>query len=264
MVPDGVLPWWLSVAGWLVAFALLGIALWRLRREPAARMVPLVGVMTALMVVIMSFEIVPIGYELHFTVLTGMIVGPWYGAIAALLFNLLRALIGDGAFTNIGLNTAITWLEIALGAAAWATLRPLVQRRLRSGRPTFGVGPAAGLATFVSLFLATIAFVGLIGLSTVDAGALVETGAYDVGAGGFGGSPFAGGLINVHLSEAHEESGSDAGTQPGFARFAFAILGLGAIGAVLEAIVVGAVAAFIARVRPDLLGLRPVTLPAAP
>ena len=219
---------------------------------------------TALMVVIMSFEIVPIGYELHFTVLTGMIVGPWYGGVAALLFNLLRALIGDGAFTNIGLNTVITWLEIALGAATWATLRPLLQRRLRSGRPAIGVGPVAGLATFVSLFLATVAFVGLIGLSMVDARALVETGAYDVEAGGFGDAPFAGGLINVHLSEAHEDSESDAGAQPGFTRFAVAILVLGAIGAAIEATVVGAVAAFIARVRPDLLGLRPATLPAAP
>src|SRR5262245_43306976 len=81
MVPDGVLPWWLSAAGWVLAAVLLGVALWRLRGQPAARMVPLVGVVTALMVVVMSFELVPIGYELHFTVLAGMIVGPWYGAI---------------------------------------------------------------------------------------------------------------------------------------------------------------------------------------
>ena len=115
MVPDGVLPWWLSAAGWLPALALLGVALWRLRGQPAAQMVPLVGVVTALMVVVMSFQFVPIGYEPHFTVLAGVLVGPWYGAIAALLFNVLRALLGDGAFTNIGLNTVITWLEIARG-----------------------------------------------------------------------------------------------------------------------------------------------------
>jgi ABC-type Co2+ transport system permease subunit len=129
MVPDGVFPWWLSAAGWALALALLAFATWRLRGVPAARRVPLVGVTTALMVVIMSFELVPIGYELHFTTLTGIIVGPWYGAVAALIFNLLRALLGDGAFTNIGLNTVITWIEIALGAALFAALRPLAGRR---------------------------------------------------------------------------------------------------------------------------------------
>jgi ABC-type Co2+ transport system permease subunit len=254
MVPDGVLPGWLSAAGWVAAALLLAFALWRLRAQPAARMVPLVGVVTALMVVVMSFELVPIGYEPHFTVLAGMLVGPWYGAIAALLFNLLRALIGDGAFTNIGLNTVITWLEIALGATFWALLRPLARRRSPS--------LAAGIATFVSLVLATVAFVGLVALSTVDPGQLVETGAYDVRAGGFSDSPLAGGVLSVRLAEGRpEDAGAgQAEASPGvggFAAFAVAVLVLGAIGALIESVVVGAVTTFISRVRPALLGLQP-------
>ncbi|MGH2355606.1 MAG: energy-coupling factor ABC transporter permease, partial [Chloroflexota bacterium] len=253
MVPDGVLPWWLSAAGWVAALALLGFALWRLRSAPATRMVPLVGVMTALMVVIMSFELVPIGYELHLTALTGMVIGPWYGAIAALLFNILRALIGDGAFTNIGLNTGITWLEIALGAATFAALRPLAQRR----HPAL----AAGAATFVSLLLATVAFVGVIALSTVDPGQLVATGAYDVEAGAFTAAPLAGGLFNVHLAEAHGEHETAAAAAEaarlGLVRFAVAILLLGTIGALIESVITGAITSFVARVRPALLGLRP-------
>jgi ABC-type Co2+ transport system permease subunit len=256
MVPDGVLPWWLSGAGWVAAALLLAFALWRLRSQPAARMVPLVGVVTALMVVVMSFELVPIGYEPHFTVLAGMLVGPWYGAIAALLFNLLRALIGDGAFTNIGLNMVVTWLEVALGATLWALLRPLARRR--------SVPLAAGLATFVSLLIATLAFVGLVALSTVDPGRLVETGAYDVRAGGFSDSPLAGGVISVRLAEGPaEDAGAGQAEAPpgtgggGFAAFAVAVLVLGAIGALIESVVVGAVASFIARVRPALLGLQP-------
>jgi cobalt/nickel transport system permease protein len=254
MVPDGVLPWWLSVAGWLAALALLGFALWRLRGQPAAQKVPLVGVVTALMVVVMSFELVPIGYELHFTVLAGVLVGPWYGAIAALLFNVLRAMLGDGAFTNIGLNTVITWLEITLGATMWALLKPLARRR---------AGLAAGLATFASLLIATVAFVGLIALSALDPGELVETGAFDVQAGGFAESPLAGGLLSVHLAESHagEEAGPGGAVGAGFLAFAGAILILGTIGALIEAIVVGAVVAFIARVRPALLGLPALAAP---
>jgi cobalt/nickel transport system permease protein len=249
MVPDGVLPWWLSVAGWIVAIALLGLALWRLRGISAARTVPLVGVMTALMVVIMSVELVPIGYELHLTALTGMVIGPWYGLIAALLFNVLRALIGDGAFTNIGLNTVITGLEIALGAALWRILAPLARRRAPL---------AAGAATFVSLVIATGAFVGVIALSTVEPSKLIETGAFSVGAGRFSDAPLANGLLSVRLTEAQgEEEASGEAEGPGLGGFALALLVLAPLGALVEAILTGAIVSFIGRVRPHLLGLTP-------
>jgi cobalt/nickel transport system permease protein len=247
MVPDGVLPWWLSAAGWVLAVALLAFAMWRLRGVPAARTVPLVGIMTALMVVIMSFELVPIGYELHFTVLTGIVIGPWYGAISAFIFNVLRALLGDGAFTNIGLNTVVTWIEIALGAAVFAAFRPLVRR--------WGPGPAAGAATFVALLVATFVFIGIIGLSTIDPSQAIHTGAYDVEAGGFKDSPLAEGIVSVRVTE--EQEAREAAERAGLGRFAVALLVLGLIGWTVEAVLVGAVAAFIARVRPGLLGLGP-------
>jgi ABC-type Co2+ transport system permease subunit len=247
MVPDGVFPWWLSAAGWILAVALLALATRRLRDVPPARMVPLVGVTTALMVVIMSLELVPIGYELHFTVLTGMIIGPWFGAIAALIFNLLRALIGDGAFTNIGLNTVITWIEIALGAAFWAALRPLAQRR---------AAVAAGGTTFASLLVATLVFIGVVGISTIDPAEAIHTGAYDVQAGGFKEAPLSEGLLSVRVAEGHEADEASAAERIGFVRFALAMLVLGLIGWTIEALLVGAIVAFIARVRPELLGLR--------
>jgi ABC-type Co2+ transport system permease subunit len=248
MVPDGVFPWWLSTAGWAAAVALLAFATWRLRAVPPARMVPLVGVTTALMVVIMSLELVPIGYELHFTVLTGMIIGPWFGAISAFIFNVLRALIGDGAFTNIGLNTVITWIEIALGAAIFAALRPLARRR---------VALAAAVTTFASLLLATTVFIGVVGVSTIDPAEAIHTGAYDVQAGEFKEAPLSEGLFSVRLVEEHEAEGiGEAAERVGLTRFAIAMLALGLIGWTIEAVLIGAVVSFIARVRPELLGLR--------
>jgi ABC-type Co2+ transport system permease subunit len=247
MVPDGVLPWWLTAAGWALAAALLGLALWRLRGVPAPRMVPLVGVTTAMMAVIMSVELVPIGYELHLTALTGMIVGPWYGVIAALLFNLLRALIGDGAWTNIGLNTTITWLEIALGAALWAALRPVAQRRSAL---------AAGATTLAGLIVTTAVFVAIMGLSTVSPTAVFEVGAFDAQAGAFRPAPLSGGVVSVHAAERQDADAAPATDErAGFRQFAIAVMLLGAIGAAIEATFTGAIVAFIARVRPELLGL---------
>jgi ABC-type Co2+ transport system permease subunit len=252
MVPDGVLPWWLPATGWLLAAALLSIAAWRVREAPAARMVPLAAVMTAVMVVVMSLEVVPIGYEPHLTVLTGILIGPWYGAMAAFLFNLLRALLGDGAFTNIGLNTMVTWIEIATGAAAYWALRPLLRRR----RPAL----AAGIATVAGLFIATLVFIGVIGASRIDPAAAIHAGAFSVEAGGFQEGALSEGLLGVRLKEqrpAPEAPGRGVGwiDWSGFARFAAALLLLGAIGWSLEALLTGAIVAFIARVRPELLRL---------
>ncbi len=249
MVPDGVLPWWLSAAGWTLAAALLGLTLWHLRGVPAPRMVPLVGVTAAMMAVIMSVELVPIGYELHLTALTGMIVGPWYGVIAALLFNVVRALIGDGAWTNIGLNTTITWLEIALGAGLWAALRPVAQRR--------SAALSAGVVTFAGLLVATAVFVAVMGLSTVSPAAIFEIGAYDAQAGAFRPAPLSGGVVSVHAAERQDADAAPATDErAGFRQFAIAVMLLGAIGAAIEATFTGAIVAFVARVRPELLGLR--------
>jgi ABC-type Co2+ transport system permease subunit len=190
-----------------------------------------------------------------------MIVGPWYGVVAAFLFNILRALIGDGAFTNIGLNTCIIWLEIALGAALWSALRPLAQRR----SPAL----AAGIATFTALLLATAVFVGVIALSTVDPVRVAETGVYDARAGGFKDSPLSGGIFGVHFLEGAGgtaeagEAGDGAGaenTPVGLAAFAGVFFVLAAAGALIESVITGAVVSFIAKVRPHLLGLRPTPL----
>ncbi len=220
MVPDGVFPWWLSAAGWVAALMVLLVATYRLRAVATTRMVPLVAVMTALMAVIMSVELVPLGYELHLTVLTGIIIGPWFGAIAALLFNILRALAGDGAFTNIGLNTVVTWLELALGALFFAALRPVAGR---------SAALAAGVATFLSLACSTVVFLGIVAVSTVDPVRVVESGVIQ----------------------------AQAGAAAGFGRFAVALLVLGALGWVIEAVLTAGIVAFVARVRPDLLHLPP-------
>lgn len=247
MVGDGVLPWWLSGAGILAAVVLVAIASRDVARTGSRRGIPATGVMTALMVVVMSIEIVPIGYELHGTVLAGIILGPWYGAISSLLFNTVRAVLGDGAMTNIGLNTVITWLEMAAGSMVFSLLRPFAHR----GR----VSLCGGIATAVSLLVSTLVFLAIIALSGVDPARAVHTGSFDVATGAFDPLIHSGGLVEVRLPGASDHSQETGGELTPFTWFAFATLFLASIGWVIEGLVTGVTVGFIARLRPGLIGM---------
>ena len=257
MVPDGVLPLWLSAAGWAGAVLLIAVALWRVRGQDHRRLVPRLAVMTALMVVIMSFELVPLGYEPHLSALAGIVVGPWYGVPAALLFNMLRAMIGDGAVTNIGLNTVITALELAAGWALYGVALRVLGRR---GATAAAAGAAVGsLMLGAGLFLAVIAAAGLHPSRFSQAAALSAT------TGSIRGNPFAEGIVNMHLpGDEHEEGDVPGESQASFTRFAVILTILASIGWVLEGALTAVIVSFLARVRPDLVRLVPVTAAPAP
>ncbi len=277
MVPDGVLPLWLSAAGWVGAILLVAVALWRLRGQDHRRLVPRLAVMTALMVVVMSFELVPLGYEPHLSALAGIVIGPWYGVLAALLFNMLRAMIGDGAVTNIGLNTVITALELAAGWALYGVALRVLGRRIdapglhhlgphkivQAKRPVAAAaaaGAAVGsLMLGTGLFLAVIAAAGLHPSRFSHAAALSDT------TGSIRGNPFAEGIVNMHLPGDEHEAGAIPGEgQASFTRFAVILTTLALIGWVLEGALTAMIVSFLVRVRPDLVRLVPVTAAPAP
>lgn len=220
MVPDGVLAPWIWIAAWVGAAAGLSLALWATRHSDRTRLVPLAAVLAAVMTLVMSLELVPLAYEPHLTVLSGILLGPAYAFLATFVFNVLRMLFGDGAVTLLGLNTLLLGLEAVLGYYAFRVLA----RLLPSRRPT-GAGVAAGVATVLALAVATMAFLAVVALGTVD-------------------------LAEVAEENVLQRIGSEA---PGFGAFAGTILTLGAIGWVLEGVVVGAIVAFLRAVRPALV-----------
>ena len=59
-LPDGILPIWLWVSGWIAAIFLGFILLRFARRESLIKKLPLLGMMAAAMVLGASVEIVPI------------------------------------------------------------------------------------------------------------------------------------------------------------------------------------------------------------
>lgn len=245
-IPDGVLPVWLVAAGWALAIVVVGLITWRLRGSESGRQLPLLGVFAAVMLVGMSTEIVPIGYHMNLSVLAGIVLGPALGFLAAFVVNLILALFGHGGITVVGLNSLVIGTEAALGYYLFRTIWSLVNRRQAS--PTL----AAGLATGIALILSSLLMIGIVALSDVGPGAQV---AASLPEGLSFQNPFEHGLIGSEFGAAAEPA---VASQPSVdvATFAKLVFIFGAAGWVAESLLVGAIAGFLYRVRPDLLGGR--------
>jgi cobalt/nickel transport system permease protein len=229
-------------AGWIVALALLWLASSRARRADIRRKVPLLGVVAALVLVSMSTEIVPIAYHVNLTVVAGVLLGPWLGAIAAFIVVVILALLGHGGVTVIGLNTLMIAAEMAIG---WGLFR-LLARALGRRR----VAWAAGIATVVTLAITTTALVGLVALAGGGAATGRETGALDPTSLTFA-NPFSGGIVSVNTLRGAEPAAPPASLS--VARFAAVVYTLGPIGWLIEALITAAVLSYVARVRPGLV-----------
>jgi ABC-type Co2+ transport system permease subunit len=257
-IPDGVLPAWLTAGGWILALAAVWIASAVARRGDVRRKVPLLGVVSALVLVSMSSEIVPLAYHINLTVVAGALLGPWLGIIAAFIVEVVLALLGHGGVTVIGLNTLMIAGEMVLG---WA-LFTLFVRALGRTR----LGWATGVATVLTLAVTTAALVGVVALAGGGAAASRETGALDPAQLEFA-DPFGDGVFAVNTlrgesgvaggagGDGTSATGSAAVRDTGLsvARFAAVVFTLGPIGWLIEALVQAGVLSYVARVRPSLI-----------
>ncbi|MDI6692324.1 MAG: energy-coupling factor ABC transporter permease [Anaerosomatales bacterium] len=245
-IPDGVLPVWLWGGGWMLAILALLVADRASRRYETRRRLPLVGIVSALVIVAMSSEVVPIAYHMNLTVLAGALLGPALAVVSAFVVQVVLAALGHGGVTIIGLNTLMTAAEMCLG---WALLQ--------GGIRLFGLpraGRVAAAATVLTLFVTTTLLVGIVALSGVTQATGRETGALDPQNLTFA-SPFSEGVVHVGLfsgGESHEQP-PETGSGLGLKRFATVVYTLGSIGWVLEALVTAAIVSYLSRVRPSLL-----------
>jgi cobalt/nickel transport system permease protein len=241
-IPDGVLPWWLVLAGWAIALPLVWLASRMVTRDPGARRkVPLLGVVAALVLVAMSTEVVPIAYHINLTVVAGILLGPWLAVIAAFIVDLILALIGHGGVTVVGLNTVIIASEMIIG---WALFR-LFTRVVGVGvKP----GWVAAVSTVITLLVTTTMLVGIVAIGGPSASRR-ETGALNPATLRFG-NPLADGLIANHLA------GPETAAEPPSVttrRFATVVFILGPFGWALEAAITAGIIGFVARARPALV-----------
>lgn len=212
-IPDGILPVGLWLLGLIVMALAVGFCLFQLRGMDMVRNVPLLGVVSAVMLVSMSIEILPIFYHINLSIVAGILLGPSLGFLAAFIANLILALMGHGGITVIGLNTLLLGSEAVLGHTFFYLFKRL---------PVFW---RAVTATVLTLLITTVALIGIVAVSHIDP-ELISHGA---------------------------EQGLNHQGQVSVRTFAIMILSLGVIGWTVEAVITGAVVRFLSQVKPDLL-----------
>jgi cobalt/nickel transport system permease protein len=215
-IPDGILPVWLWLSGLFLMALALSISVVSLRSMDAKKKIPLLGAVSAVMLVAMSLEILPIAYHINLSVVAGILLGPALGFVAAFITNLILALMGHGGITVVGLNTLLLGAEAVLGHVLFS----LMGQRL----PVFW---RAASVTVLTLFATTLLLIGIVSVSHIDVYAVL----HDHGAG------------------IHDHEASD----PAISTFAIIVLSLGSIGWFIEAAITGAVVKFVAQVKPELL-----------
>ena len=153
-IPDGVLPPWLWIAGFVLVAALLVIAIYFAKKEEEK--MPLAALFAALSLIVMS---VPLGLPVHINlmVLVGIIVGPWWALIVSFIVNSLLASIGHGGVTVIGLNTLLLWSQALFGFYLFGLAKRLIEKKGSALKGVLG-----GVVTFLSLMVSFLLLGGLV------------------------------------------------------------------------------------------------------
>ncbi len=224
-LPDGVIPafWW--VTGYIITAVILAIAFSRTGSSEARKKIPLLGIVAALMLIGQSIPLGFIPFHLNLSVLAGIILGPWLGFVAVFITNLFLAFLGHGGITVVGLNTLVVGSEAVIGYLLFNAFRRHV--------PSFTI--AAVVATVIALLVSVSLMVGVVTLSKVNPGLVL---AEQIG----------------HITPKKEIKPISSISIP---RFVEIIAPFAVIGIVIESAVTALIIRFIIKVRPDIIGLYP-------
>ena len=153
-IPDGVLPLWLWIGGFVLVAALLVIAIYFVKKEEEK--MPLAALFAALSLIVMS---IPLGLPVHINlmVLVGIIVGPWWALIVSFIVNSLLASIGHGGVTIIGINTLLLWSQALFGFYLFGLAKNMIQKEGSALKGVLG-----GVVTFLSLMTSFLLLGGLV------------------------------------------------------------------------------------------------------
>jgi cobalt/nickel transport system permease protein len=167
-IPDGFLAFLVSLACWLIAIAILSIAVVGAHRDLDERLVPLAGIMAAFIFAaqMLNFPVAG-GTSGHFVgaALAYIILGPWLGMLAMTAVIAVQALVfQDGGLVVMGANILV--MAVVPGLVAYAVYRLGVDRSERSRLLISGVAAWLSIVVAAVIVALLLAFSGttLLGL----------------------------------------------------------------------------------------------------
>ena len=226
-IPDGVLPLWIVLAGWIATALILSFCIRRVSSVDIKRKIPLIGIVSALMIVGMTLEIVPIAYHVNLSIIAGILLGPALAFISVFMVDLIIAMFGHGGITVVGLNTIVIGAEAMLGYYLFLMFRALIGKS--------SVGWASALAVIVGLFLSTGIMLGIVYASHTDPMKTFKIGQEIAG------------------TDSATSETPTAETKIDIARFAKTVFIFAPLGWILEAVITGLAIKYVSRIRPDLI-----------
>jgi len=114
-IPDGVLPYWLWILGYVIIIAVYFLVS-KFVGKSNPKKIPFIGVFGALMLLSMSIPLpFPVPYHINLSVLAGIILGPVYSFFTILTVNIILAFLAHGGITVVGLNTTVIFSEALCG-----------------------------------------------------------------------------------------------------------------------------------------------------
>lgn len=140
-IPDGFLSWPISLWGWLLTIALLGLSLQRVQTAYSDRAVPLMGLCAAFIFAAQMINFpIPGGTSGHLLggTLAGILLGPWAGALVmSVVFAVQAVMFQDGGLIVLGANIVNMGLIGTFGGYwLYRTLRSLLGRQSWQGMIT--------------------------------------------------------------------------------------------------------------------------------
>ncbi len=234
-LPDGILPVWLWILGWMLLAGLLLIFKGQFQKEKFSSKIPLLAMFAAVMVISMSLEIVPLFYHINLSVVSGIILGPAWFILCSFVVNLILAFFGHGGITVVGLNSLVISAEGILGYFLFKALRRIMKK----------ISWAGFISCFLSLLLSTFLALGIVALGKTDF----------VGAFGIGHRIHPEEQKGLFKFETGEQETHEQKSLPefDFKKFLVLVLGFGSIGWVLEGLITSGIISYLNKVRPGIL-----------
>jgi cobalt/nickel transport system permease protein len=149
------------IVWWVVALALIGSALFILRRKGKTdnRRITIAAFCTAAAFVLFQVDIpVAGGVHISLTPLIGILTGPVIGLLIVFIINILSAAVGHGGWGMIGANTLVNFSEVIVAYATWRGLKSILPNLFAR----------AGIATFCGLVIGNIMMIGIILISGIQ------------------------------------------------------------------------------------------------